>query len=236
MKEFDKKTILDRYAARIDKFGHGAAAIGEPKGRQSFYFSFLLEAQGIGERDSILDVGCGYGDLFAYLRSNGWAGRYVGVDINPLLIEEGRRRYPEADLRTVDIQSDELEGEFDWCICCHALTSDTTEVPFLEHMESMLNLMWSKCQKGLVFNLLSPLADYTNPIHARPPFGGVLPVVSALTRRFSIRHDYMPFEYAVYAYKDDQVNRQDLIFECHSARLHAFRNAQTCDGEANEQT
>jgi SAM-dependent methyltransferase len=223
MEQADKRVILDRYANRISEFGHGAAAIGEPKGRQAFYFDFLLQADGITRSDSILDVGCGYGDLFGYLRATGWNGRYVGVDINSTLIDEGARRYPDADLRTLDIQVDSLESGFDWCICCHALTSDTKDIPFLDHFKSMVSIMWQKCEKGLIFNLLSPLADYTNPIHARPSFGDVLPTISSLTRRFTMRHDYMPFEYAVYAYKNEQINSEFLIFARHDELLARVR-------------
>ena len=224
MKDHDKKTILERYAKRIEEFGHGAAAIGEPKGRQAFYFDFLLQADGLSKTDSVLDIGCGYGELFGYMRATGWNGHYIGVDINPMLIAEGSQRYPDADLRTLDIQSDALEGGFDWCICCHALTSNTEHVPFLNHLESMLKIMWEKCSRGLIFNLLSPLADYTNPIHARPEFGDVLPIVGSLTRRFTMRHDYMPFEYAIYAYKDDHINREFLIFSRQDDHLRKVRD------------
>lgn len=43
------------------------------------------------EGESILDVGCGYGDLAMYVP----AARYVGVDINPRYIEFAQRHAPE---------------------------------------------------------------------------------------------------------------------------------------------
>src|SRR6267142_4939127 len=187
----DKQKILDRYASRIEQFGHGAAALGEPKERQAFYFDFLLQVDSLEATDSILDVGCGYGDLYSYLKSQGWHGEYLGVDINPALIEEGSRRYPEAELRVMDIQTEQPGRMFDWCFCCHALTSDTQKVPFPEHLEEMLSIMWGCCKKGLIFNLLSPLSDFRNPIHARLEFSSVLPIVVKLTNRFVLRHDYM---------------------------------------------
>ncbi|WP_421954168.1 class I SAM-dependent methyltransferase [Polaromonas sp.] len=212
MHEVDKKVMVERYAQRVKQGGHGPAALGEPKSRQAFYFDFLLQAEGLLSSDSIIDIGCGYGDLYSYLKACGWTGRYTGVDINPELIAEGKRRYPEADLRVVDLQLDSFNESFDWCICCATLTSNTKGTPFEEHLKQMLDLMWAMSRKGLSFNLLSPLADYTNPIHARPAFDVVLPLVSGLTKRFSLRHDYMPFEYAVYAYKDAEINRELLIF------------------------
>ena len=222
MDEFDKQKILERYADRISAYGHGAAALGEPKQRQAFYFDALAQVEGLLPDDSVVDVGCGYGDLASYLRTLGWRGQYVGLDINPQLIEEGRRRYPGADLRALDIQQDTLDQQFDWCICCHALTSNTESMPFLEHLQIMLDVMWASCRKGLVFNLLSPLADYTHPVHARPAFAEVLAVLNQLTNRFTLRHDYMPFEYAIYAYKDNAVRRDLLIFQ---AQTPAFETA-----------
>jgi SAM-dependent methyltransferase len=220
MREVDKQKMFDRYTQRISKFGHGAAALGEPRERQAFYFDFLSKVDGLGSSDSIIDIGCGYGDLGSYLRSCGWRGEYVGVDINPQLIEEGRTRYgDDAHLIVADIQETPLQRVADWCFCCAALTSATEGLPFVEHLESMLQLMWASSRKGLVFNLLSPLADYTNPIHARPPFDEVLNVITRLTNRFTIRHDYMPYEYAVYAYKDNAIDPGSLVFAVHRTHL-----------------
>lgn len=224
MHEMDKDKILARYAQRIQEVGHGAAALGEPKHRQAFFFDVLAQADGLGPTDSIVDVGCGYGDFFDFMRSRGWHGSYFGIDINPQLIEEGQRLYPEAELSVVDIQTTSLDRVWDWCICCQALTSATEAVPFIDHFESMLRIMWGLCRKGLVFNLLSPLADYTHPVHARPPLSDVLATVNKLTNRFTVRHDYMPYEYAIYAYKENAIDSTDLIFASQESHFRDVTN------------
>jgi SAM-dependent methyltransferase len=219
MHETDKNKIIERYARRIEDVGHGAAALGEPKHRQAFFFDVLAQVDGLEASDSIVDVGCGYGDFFDFMRSRGWRGSYSGIDINPLLIEEGKRLYPEAELNAIDIQTTPLDRVWDWCVCCQALTSATEAVPFIDHFESMLRIMWSFCRKGLVFNVLSPLADYTHPVHARPPFADTLGVITKLTNRFTIRHDYMPYEYAIYAYKDSAIEPESRVFASHESRF-----------------
>jgi len=222
MKPKDKRKIIDRYLERVEKFGHGSTVLGETKGRQALYFDAVSGARGFAPGDAVLDVGCGYGDLRSYLRSTGWNGRYTGIDINPTLVDEGKRRTPGIDLRVVDLQESHLEaGGFDWCVSFHVLTSDTEEVSFIAHLEQMLGAMWALCHKGIVFNQLSPLVDYVNPVHARIPIGQVVDVVTKLTRRFTVKHDYMPFEYAIYAYKDDSIDRELLIFGDERARLAA---------------
>jgi len=211
----DKQNIIKRYSERAAQFGHGSAAIGEPKDRQAFYYHFMLSADGFNPADSILDVGCGYGDLLRFLKQNGWSGRYCGLDINPGLISEGKRRDPDADLRLHDIQESEVGELFDWCFSCHVITSDTEKIAYLVHLQEMLESMWLHCRKGVLFNLLSPLADYTNPIHARPQLGDVLAITAKLTNRFTLRHDYMPFEFTLQLYKQNQINRENLIFSEH---------------------
>jgi SAM-dependent methyltransferase len=49
------------------------------------------------EGESVLDVGCGFGQLTDYLRRRGHAA--VGVDLLEPCIEAGRARFPQADLR-----------------------------------------------------------------------------------------------------------------------------------------
>ena len=50
--------------------------------------------------ESVLDVGCGFGQLTDYLRAHGRAA--VGVDLLAPCIEAGRKRYPLADLRVAE--------------------------------------------------------------------------------------------------------------------------------------
>lgn len=220
MDEADKEKIFARYAKRIEESGHGAAALGEPKHRQAFFFDVLAGAAGLEPADSIVDVGCGYGDFYDFMRKRGWRGGYLGIDINPQLIEEGKRLYPDAELRVFDIQKAPLNEIWDWCVCCQALTSATESVPFIDHFESMIRIMWGLCRKGLVFNLLSPHVDYTHPVHARPPLADVLGVVAKLTNRFTLRHDYMPYEYAIHAYKNNAVDAGNLIFAAQDRHFH----------------
>jgi SAM-dependent methyltransferase len=226
----DKQKIIERYLERAERYGHGASAIGEPKERQAYYYHFMLSAEGFKPEDSILDVGCGYGDLLRYLKQTGWSGRYCGLDINPELIAEGKRRDPSADLRVHDIQESELGEVFDWCFSCHVITSDTEKVAYLDHLREMLESMWAHCRKGVLFNLLSPLADYTNPIHARPQFGEVLAIITKLTNRFTLRHDYMPFEFALQLYKQNQINRENLIFSEHDKLFENISEAWNKEG------
>jgi len=61
---------------------------------------------------SVLEVGCGLGDLLARLDANGC--RCIGIDISPRTVELAKARHPTLDLRLADVENDELpEGPFD---------------------------------------------------------------------------------------------------------------------------
>ncbi|MEK6557209.1 MAG: class I SAM-dependent methyltransferase, partial [Candidatus Margulisiibacteriota bacterium] len=45
---------------------------------------------------SLLDVGCGVGDYWSYLRSSAPTVKYVGIDLNPRMISFAKKKYPQG--------------------------------------------------------------------------------------------------------------------------------------------
>ena len=59
----------------------------------------MLAETALAHSDStVLDVGCGFADLYGFLKERGWCGRYTGIDIVPGLLSTARERNPEFDL------------------------------------------------------------------------------------------------------------------------------------------
>lgn len=52
---------------------------------------------------SVHDVGCGLGDLYAFLQERGGTKHYLGTDINGHAIATALRRYPGVDFRMGEI-------------------------------------------------------------------------------------------------------------------------------------
>lgn len=59
----------------------------------------VLEAKG-----SVLDVGCGYGYLYGFLKNQYILGSatYLGIDPNELAIEEAKKRFPNGEFQLGD--------------------------------------------------------------------------------------------------------------------------------------
>ena len=61
---------------------------------------------------SVLELGCGTGDLLASLKPS----RGVGVDISPRMIEIARQRHPEFSWVVGDAESVEVDAQFDFVV------------------------------------------------------------------------------------------------------------------------
>jgi len=61
--------------------------------------------------ESILDVGCGTGQLTAEIARAGAA--VVGIDRSPAMIEEARKNFPEVRFHVEDVRALPYDGEFD---------------------------------------------------------------------------------------------------------------------------
>ncbi|MFC1525528.1 class I SAM-dependent methyltransferase [Candidatus Latescibacterota bacterium] len=224
MDTVDKEKIIERYEERLGRLGPVPESLGWLRGRQNFRFHFLRQIEDFALGDSVLDVGCGFGDCYAYLRSVGWNGEYCGVDIVPGLISEGCRKYPNLDLRVLDIQEESLGRRFDWVFCSGALTS-RIEGDTYEHFRGMIGKMFGAAAKGVAVNFLSPLVDFSHEVHFHPDFGEIAGIIAKLSKRFTLRHDYMPYEFTAYIYSDSGVNVEANVFSRHNeiyARVGTF--------------
>ena len=98
------------------------------------YTSFLAT----GNSDSILDLGCGNGDLLAALAPK----RGIGIDFSEKTIEAARARHPDLEFRVGDVEDpavlSEIEGHFDLIVL-----SDT--VGELEDVQSTLSHLHTLC-------------------------------------------------------------------------------------------
>ena len=96
----------------------------------------------LGDR-SLLDVGCNIGAVYEDLRHK----NYLGIDIDPKVIEEARKRFPGVEFKVLDLF--ELEGSWDIVLVSRVLM----HVPLDEAMKRLLK----SAKKYLI--LFVPIAD-----------------------------------------------------------------------------
>ncbi len=205
MNQNDKARIIERYDERLKTYGATIEALASGSDdRRKMRFNILKEI-GISEGDSVLDLGCGFGDLFAYFKEIGLNVKYTGIDINPAIIENAKIRFPEIDFRVVDIQEASIEN-FDYVVSTSSFNLKLLNEDNYSFIENLLRKCYAVAQKGVAMDFLSSYVDFKgNPEQAfyySPE--KMFSIAKTITKRVCVRHDYPLFEFCIYMYPDFQ--------------------------------
>lgn len=199
--------VIEHYEECLDQYGDGPRAVDwRDLVGQELRFKVLTEIMPL-EGLSVLDVGCGLGHLYQYLRESGLKIQYVGLDLSAKMITNARRRFSEVRFIAADLLSDAAPGlaaeSFDVLIAngLFLVKMDTPVKVWEEFVRSMIVKMWETCTRGISFNLLSTKVDFqAQQLYYCAP-DEILRFALELSRYVVIRHDYPLYEYSVYIYK-----------------------------------
>ena len=115
-----------------------------------FYLPMLIAA------DSVLDVGCGTGELLHLAREAGHSGRLCGLDPAAAMLEQARRKQPDIEWIHGDLPSVDWQAEFDLVVMTgHAFQVLVED----EHLRASLAAIRSGLKTGgrFAFETRNPL-------------------------------------------------------------------------------
>ena len=152
---------------------------------------------GVGDLQdcTVLDAGCGAGDLYAFLRARGFRGRYTGIDLVPEAVAEAQARFPEATWIAGDLLTAPLEPH-DYVLAAGLMDAETSQGGAL--VRALLERAFGLCRHAVAWNIFSTV---TGPRHHVEPVDAALALCEALTPWFTLRRDYSPGHYTVYLYR-----------------------------------
>jgi SAM-dependent methyltransferase len=215
MDEKDLHITLNRYNRRLEQFGYSEETLGWSRNKNNIRFKALI-SEWIDELEgsSIADWGCGFGDLFGYIKNTLSIKNigYTGIDINEKLVEKGRELYPEANFWIGNIEKENPGKKFDFIFSSgvfnHKL-ENSDEYLFIEASLKRLNEL---ALKGIAVNFLSDKVDFEHPhtFHSNP--GKILEMCYGFSRNIVFKNDYMPFEFTVYIRKDKQIDPEKIVY------------------------
>jgi SAM-dependent methyltransferase len=152
---------------------------------QGIRFS-VLAGIGIGSKDTVLDIGCGYGD-FSHAVDN---GNYIGFDICPEMIKEARKRYP--DQKFITEWKDETA---DWVIASGVFNLKDADM-------ALIPRMFLNCNKGISLNFLcryKGMEEKDDRIYHDP--ADIIKTVEKLSNKWVLRHDYRHNDFTIYVWR-----------------------------------
>ncbi|WP_224365333.1 class I SAM-dependent methyltransferase [Hyalangium versicolor] len=103
---------------------------------------------------SVLDVGCGTGDLVEVLQEHG-IQEYLGIDLVKPSIGLARTKHPQHVFEEADFLEFELNQPYDFVLASGTLAL-RLETDNYAVMEALIEKMWESARHGVAFNFLSP--------------------------------------------------------------------------------
>ncbi|MCL4818317.1 MAG: GNAT family N-acetyltransferase [Vicinamibacteria bacterium] len=149
----------------------------------------------------LLDVGCGTGDLLAFLRERAIECDYTGLDVSPAMVETAAARLPGARFLRGSVLEppSELGDGFD-CVVASGIFAHRRVQP-LEFLRAAAARLYALCRRGAAFNALSAWGDRGTPGEFRADPAQTLAFCRSLTPKVALRHDYHPGDFTVYLFR-----------------------------------
>lgn len=198
----DNQYNIEYFGNRVATYGVDVRSLNwGSKISQHKRFSILAEVGNL-DGQSVLDVGCGIGDLLEWFEEEKISVNYSGIDITPKMVDVARQRFPHACFDVVDLLDSEtiFENRYDYVFASGIFTyRDYDAFGFLQ---AMVQKMFSLATVAVAFNTLSVWSEFQEPqeFYADP-----LQVVSfcrTLTPWVVLKHDYHRGDFSIFLYRE----------------------------------
>ena len=188
------------YQSHVRKFGYGVRALGFGRRASQAKRFAALASLGAFHGARLLDMGCGFGDLLAYLNERGVRPLYTGVDACPPMIERCRRRFAQTEARfvTADALTYEPEAPFDYVVASGIFGYDAKGAR--SRVQPTLERLFAMCRIGMGVNFLSACAPRRSRGRVYLYPWDVLQFALQLTPAVRLDHTYLPNDFTVCVY------------------------------------
>lgn len=127
---------------------------------QEARFDGLRRIFGHEQTGSVIELGCGYGALYGYLKRKKLSFSYHGYDISEEMVAAARATYVGEEMARFDVGSGPAEGA-DYCVASGIFNVrfDFSDDEWRRHLFSTIDQMASAGHKGFAFNCLTSFSD-----------------------------------------------------------------------------
>lgn len=175
------------------------------KESQDDNFNLLTQIAPFEQNDRILDVGCGQGDLYGFMKKRGGRAKYEGIDVSSKMIDRAWQKYPEGRFACIDFLDDKFNFKYDWILASGTFNHKVDEDQY-QYLDKCLKKMYSLAAKGFGVILMSqhdPMQKL-NPIEYL--FGydpmKVLQQCFNITYTINMNHTALTWGFLVFVYNE----------------------------------
>lgn len=176
------------------------------KKSQKLRFEVLTSGLDLNNK-TVLDFGCGFGDLYSFIqeKNNNKLKKYVGIDICKEFILYNNKKYRKINnVNFLNFDLNEIKhNHYDYCFMSGTLNLKIGNN--YKELISKLKMMYKMSKIACGINLLSTNVDYKNPkdFHYNP--SKVIGIAQKISPKFIIRHDYPLYEFTLHLFKKFEI-------------------------------
>ena len=190
-------SLRDHYRTLLEEHGDSATATQMSAEGKLYRYRKLFEIGDLNDR-SVLDLGCGLGEMYRPLVDRWPRARYHGVDLVPEMVAAARRLHPNLSFDTLDLLAGQAPGRFDY-VLMSALFNNATAEP-TEYLEAVVARAWTIADRGIGFNFLPVQVNFQEPTMAYHDPARVLDfLLRKISPRVRLEHHYERCDVAVFA-------------------------------------
>jgi len=196
MNQQQRQRIIDKHRDSLTRHGyHPHALYWSGRDIQELRFQVLSNI-GIQDGDSVLDVGCGFGDFKFWAKKQGIGLVYTGIDLSPDLLRQAEERHPDAEFLAGDLF--DLKGKkrsYDWVILSGALNEQLHDES--AYAKRVVERMYQLCHKGVAFNMLDGRFLKAHDLHTQQP-ESMLAYCQSICSDCVLHDDYLKNDFSIY--------------------------------------
>ena len=188
-----------------------AGAVEQSSRTQRMRFEAFLMANDLSGR-SLLDVGCGVGDLLQHLRRRQINCDYTGYDISPEMIRRCRERYPADKFEARNILEMAPQPAFDYTISIGI--HNIRVAGGREILEQVTRRQFELCRVAAHISILTDRFQGFAP-HIQPwKAEDMLSLALSITPYVALHHDYLPNDFSLTLYRQPLIDtRPGLLLD-----------------------
>jgi cyclopropane fatty-acyl-phospholipid synthase-like methyltransferase len=174
---------------------------------QEMRFEQLLKLVSLTKKDfSVLDVGCGFGSLFKFLKAKYSSFSFSGFDISEEMIAEAKKLFPEKNAQWISDKENIPVHDFTFASGIFNVRLQNSNSEWKDYIIETLKWMNEKSELGFSFNMLTKYSDADKMrdylFYADPLF-----IFDYCKKNFSkhvaLLHDYPLWEFTILVRKNN---------------------------------
>jgi SAM-dependent methyltransferase len=197
----DERKIKEFYTASSQAYRSHAGRVhwSERRGQETRFR--VLGTVGDLCGSSILDVGSGLGDMYAYFKEHlACPFRYTGVELLEDFAAEAKWLHPSAEFLAMDFGRMPEDRTFDYVLSSGALNFKVEDNA--KHYFGMIEKMYRLADKAAGFNMLDRARHADDETYAAYDIQEVANHCRAFAARVEIVTDYLDDDFTVFLYKN----------------------------------